>query len=225
VLLAAALGVGGGLIGGYAGGRLGQTDPRAYLLSHPEVIPEAMAALQARDTGSAIRTAAARITTPFAGAWAGDPRGDVTLTMFTDYACGYCRQSAPDIERLLATDPKLRVVWREIPVLGPDSEVAARVALAAAKQGRYLPFHRALFASGRPDTGHLAQAARAAGLDPARLRTDEGASDVAAEVQRNLALATQLKIDGTPAFVVGDQLLAGAVGYDRLAQAIAAARQ
>ena len=203
-----------------------QTDVavRNYLLAHPEVIPEALQRLQSQDTARTIQASRQAIEAPFAGAWAGNPKGDVTLVMFTDYACGYCRASTPDIERLLASDPKLKVVWREIPVLGPDSEVAARAALAAAKQGRYLAFHRALFAGGRPDAPHLAQAAQAAGLDPARLQADRSGADVARELDANIALATQLKVEGTPAFVVGNEMLGGAVGYDRLAQAITAAR-
>jgi protein-disulfide isomerase len=224
-LLAGTIGLIAGGIGGFSGARLGQgAAVRGYLLAHPEVIPEAMAALQAHDVAGSIRAAGAALRTPFAGAWAGNPQGDVTLVMFTDYACGYCRASVTDIDRLLATDPRLKVVWREIPVLGPDSEVAAQVALAAAKQGRFPAFHRALFAAGRPDAANLAQAARDAGLDARKLQGDRAGADVRDEIARNLALAAQLKIDGTPAFVIGDQLLAGAVGYDRLVQAIAVAR-
>ena len=198
---------------------------RDYILQHPEIIPEAMRRLQSREAATAIGADRAGLETPFAGAWAGNPKGDVTLVMFTDYSCGYCRASAPEIDRLLAEDPKLRVVWREIPVLGPQSEVAAHAALAAAKQGRYLAFHRALFAGGRPDQAHLAAAAKSVGLDPARLAADRAAADVARELEANIALATRLGVNGTPAFVVGDQMLNGAVGHDKLAAAIAAARK
>lgn len=196
-----------------------------YILAHPEIIPEAMTRLRDRDTASAIKADRAAIETPFAGAWAGNPRGDVTLVMFTDYSCGYCRASAPDIDRLLAEDPRLKVVWREIPVLGPQSEVAARAALAAAKQGRYLPFHRAVFGGGRPDDARLAAAARTVGLDAGRLARDRAGADVAHELDANIALAAKLGVSGTPAFVIGDRMLNGALGHDALAKAIAEARR
>ncbi|UAK26733.1 DsbA family protein [Sphingomonas nostoxanthinifaciens] len=196
-----------------------------YILAHPEIIPQAMERLRARETADAIAANRVAIETPFAGAWAGNPKGDVTLVMFTDYSCGYCRASAPDIDRLLAEDPKLRVVWREIPVLGPQSEVAARLALAAAKQDRYPAFHRAVFAGGRADDPHLAAAGRQAGLDTGRATADRGGADIQHEIDTNIALAQRLSVSGTPAFVIGDHMLSGAVGHDALAQAIAAARK
>jgi len=210
-----------------ASGRAGiEAIVREYILQHPEIIPEAMARLRSRETAQAIAADRTAIERPFAGAWAGNPQGDVTLVMFTDYACGYCRASNPDLDRLLRDDPRLRVVWREVPVLGPDSEAAARTALAAAKQdGRYLPLHRAIFAGGRADAGHLAAAVRAAGVDAGRLAADRNGADVGRELDANLALASRLGVSGTPAFVIGDQLLPGAVGHDRLAAAIAAARK
>jgi protein-disulfide isomerase len=197
-----------------------------YILAHPEILPEAMERLQAQTATKAIAAERLALETPFAGAWAGNPQGDVTLVMFSDYSCGYCKASAPDIERLLREDPKLRVVWREIPVLGPQSEVAARAALAAAQQGRYLPFHRALFAGGRPDDRALAAAAaKAGGIDGARLKADGAGAAVTREIHANLDLAGRLGIGGTPAFVVGDRLLSGAVGYEALAEAVKGARQ
>lgn len=196
-----------------------------YILAHPDIIPQALERLQSRETAAAVRSEMGPITTPFAGAWAGNPHGDVTLVMFTDYACGYCRASAPMIERLLATDPKLRVVWREIPVLGPDSEAAARLALAAARAGRYPAFHRALFAGGQPDAVHRAAAARAAGLDSAQVAAADSDPAISREIDNNLALAARLRIEGTPAFVIGDTLLNGAGSYERLARQIALTRQ
>jgi protein-disulfide isomerase len=197
-----------------------------YILAHPEIIPEAMERLQANAAAKAIGAERQALTTPFGGAWAGNPRGDVTLVMFTDYSCGYCRASAPDIERLLADDPKLKVVWREIPVLGPQSEAAAHVALAAARQGTAYPaFHRALFAGGRPDKARLGEVARGLHLDQAQLARDAQSAEVTQEIDRNLALAGKLGISGTPAFVIGDKLYGGAIGHDALVQAIAAARK
>jgi protein-disulfide isomerase len=196
-----------------------------YILAHPEILPEAMERLQAQASTKAIGSESAALRTPFAGAWAGNPDGDVTLVMFSDYSCGYCKASAPVIEQLLREDPKLKVVWREIPVLGPQSEVAARAALGAAKLGRYHAFHRALFSGGRPDTQGLAAAARSAGLDRAALEKAAGDADVTRELQANLALAGRLGINGTPAFIVGNRMLPGAVGHDAIAAAIAEARR
>lgn len=196
-----------------------------YVLAHPDIIPEAIDRFHANETAKVISADRSAIETPFAGAWAGNPKGDVTLVMFTDYNCGYCRASAPDIDKLLAEDPKLKVVWREIPVLGPQSDVAARVALAAAEQGRYLQFHRAVFADGHPDDAHLAAAGKAVGLDAGRVAVDSKSAAVDREVSANLAMATRIGVSGTPAFVVGDKLISGAVGHEALAKAIADARK
>ena len=191
---------------------------RAYILSHPQIVAEAAERLRIGPHRSAIET-------PFSGAWAGNPEGDVTLVVFTDYNCPYCRATSPEIDRLLASDPKLRVVWREMPVLGPGSDAAAAVALAAAKQGKYYAFHRALFAGGHPDDAGIAAAAKAAGITPGSLAAESMAPDVQAELQANRELGRQLDIGGTPFYVIGNRTFQGAVGYDRLAAAISDARK
>jgi protein-disulfide isomerase len=196
-----------------------------YILDHPEILPEAMHRLDMREAAKGISAERRAIEAPFASAWAGNPRGDVTLVMFTDYSCGYCRASAPDVKRLLAEDPRLKVVWREIPILGPDSETAARAALAAVKQGHFWAFHQAMFAGGRADPARIAAVTREMGLDTGRLAADESGADVRQEIAANLALAGRLGVSGTPAFVIGDQMLSGAVGYDALVKAIAEARK
>ncbi|MEA3033424.1 MAG: hypothetical protein QOH86_1440 [Sphingomonadales bacterium] len=193
---------------------------RDYVLTHPELVPEAMQRLEANEALKAIEANRAAIETPFAGAWAGARDGDVTLVEFFDYACPYCHRSNADVDRLLAEDKKLKVVWREWPVLGPDSEAAAQASLAAAAAGRFKPFHDALFAAGRPGPDTIAKARQAAGLPV------EGSApaDSQGELERNYRLANALKASGTPTFVVGDRILQGAVGYDALKQAIAEAR-
>jgi len=190
---------------------------RSYILSHPEIIAEAAERLR-------IAPYQAAIETPFAGASAGNPNGDVTLVVFTDYNCPYCRASSPEIDRLLASDPQLRVVWREMPVLGPDSEMAAAAALAAARQGKYLAFHRALFAGGHPDKDGVTAAARSADIVPASLTAGAKAPEVQAEIRTNLTLARAMQITATPFFVIGHRTYEGAIGYSRLQQAVAAAR-
>jgi protein-disulfide isomerase len=194
---------------------------RDYVLTHPELVPEAMQRLEANEALKAIEANRAAIETPFAGAWAGAKDGDVTLVEFFDYACPYCRRTNADVDRLLGEDKKLKVVWREWPVLGPDSEAAARASLAAAAAGRFKPFHDALFAAGRPGPDTIARARQAAGL-PAEDARSGGASD--GELERNYRLANALKASGTPTFVVGDRILQGAVGYAALKAAISEAR-
>ena len=191
---------------------------RAYILAHPEVVAEAGERLRIGPYRKAIET-------PFAGAWAGNPRGDVTLVMFTDYNCPYCRASVPEVDRLLSHDPKLKVVWREMPVLGPASDAAAAAALAAARQGRYPAFHRALFSGAHPGAEAIAAAAKVAGIAPAAVAVGSKAPEVQAEIVSNLTLARQLGISGTPFFVIGNRTFEGAVGYDALAAAVAGARR
>lgn len=197
---------------------------RDYILAHPEIIPEAMKKLQDRETGKLVADNRAALEKPFAGAWAGAKDGDIVLVEFFDYACGYCRASVADLDRLLAEDKQLKVVFRELPILGEGSEIAARASLSAAKQGRFMDFHRRMYAAGAPDAGKVAQAQQMAGLDAAKVAADAGGADVAAEIDGNIGLARGLGLSGTPSFVVGHRFLSGAVGYDALKQAIAEAR-
>lgn len=197
---------------------------RDYILEHPEIIPEAIDRLQKKNVVKQIDANRQALETPFAGGWTGARDGDVTLVEFFDYSCGYCRQSVADVDRLLKEDPRLKVVFRELPILGEDSDAAARVSLSAAKQGAFYPFHLKLYAAGRPTAATLARVQKEAGLDPARVAADGKGADLRAEINKNLDLARTLQLGGTPAFVVGDQLLAGAVGYDALKKAVADAR-
>ncbi len=201
-----------------------ETVVREYILSHPEILPEAMQNLQARELKQAVAANRKAIETPFAGAWEGAADGDVTLVQFFDYACGYCRASRADLERLIADDPKLRVVYRELPILGPDSEAAARASLAVAEQGNYKAFHHAMYAASRPDAQAIAGAVAKAGADAGKVKAAGRSAEVEQEIQRNLGLLEKLRISGTPSWVVGDRVLNGAVGFDELKKAIAAAR-
>lgn len=193
---------------------------RRTLVANPEIVQEAIEALQAREMANIVAPRRAALETPFHGAWAGAREPDVVLVEFFDYACGYCRASNPHVDRLLREDPKLRVVWREFPVLGPDSEAAAVASLAAARAGRYRPFFDTLFASGRPTVPAVAAARQAVGLGEAAL-DDEARG----ELQKNFDLARAIGAQGTPTFVVGDQVLQGAVGYEALRDAVAEARE
>ncbi|HEX4849054.1 MAG TPA: DsbA family protein [Novosphingobium sp.] len=198
---------------------------REYILANPEILPEAMENLQKKQASQQLGAVGDKLEEPFPGAVLGNPNGTVTLVEFTDYACGYCRKSVPDVDALIAENPDLRVVVRELPIIAPTSPDAARWALAAAEQGKFPAFHKAMFAAGRTDAASIEAAARAAGLDLDRARKFVAQPQVQAELARNLEMARQLGIDGTPSWVAGDQLLAGAVGKAELGKAVAAARR
>ena len=216
--------IGGAAVGGYQG--LGGPDRAAteaivrdYVLAHGEILPEAMARLQRRQAGAAATQHRNALEMPYRSAWAGAADGDVVLVEFFDYACPYCRATNGDVDRLLAEDPRLKVVWRELPVLGPGSEAAARISLAAARQGRFRQFHQRLFALGRPTEAVVAQAMAASGV-----RREDESAESRAELARNFELARAVGATGTPTFVIGAQVLQGAVGYQALKAAVAAAR-
>lgn len=193
---------------------------RTYLLEHPEVIPEAMERLQDKQTASLIAAHRGAIETPFPGAVAGNPKGDVTLVEYFDYACGYCRASVADVDRLIAADSNIRVVYKELPILSAYSDRAARMSLVAAQAGKFSAYHHALYGEGALDEAKIDRAAKSVGLDAKA--ADSPA--IAREIETNLDLARSLRLSGTPTFVVGDTMLNGAVGYDGLKDAIARTR-
>lgn len=195
-----------------------------YVLAHPEIIPQAIQKLQDQQTGSMVAANRSAITDPVGSAWAGNSKGDVTLVEYFDYDCGYCRASLPMLAELVKNDPNLRIVFREFPVLTPESETAARWSLAAAKAGKFEQFHQALYAGGPVSDATIVAAAKAVGLDPAKLRTAAAASWTEDEIQKNLAVGRQLGMTGTPSWVIGDRVISGALPIDRMKQMIADAR-
>jgi len=198
---------------------------RDYILAHPEIIPEAVNRMREKQSDQAYAANRSALETPFASAWAGAEKGDVTLVMFSDYACGYCRASLPAVQQLLAEDKNLKVVWREIPILGAGSEVAAKASLAAAEQGAFLDFHNRMFAAGRPEAAKVSAVLRSMKLDLGRVQRDVNSPVVLQELQNNMDLVSKLDESvATPTFFVGGKMLKGAVGYDALKQAIADAR-
>ena len=199
-----------------------RADVRSYLLAHPEVIDEAGQKLQERASARAIDGERDAIFTPVGNAWAGNPNGDLSIVEFYDYACGYCRASLPVIRQLLADDPKLRVVFRELPVLSEQSDVAARMSVAAALQGKFGPFHDAMYAAGPLTPETIAATAQRVGVDPAK--AGAAAPRAAQEIAANLRVARQLGMTGTPSWVIGDRVISGALPIDKLKEAIAAAR-
>jgi protein-disulfide isomerase len=194
---------------------------RDALRRNPQILVETADALRDRQYAPVLAANRAAIETPWGSSWQGSRAPDVTLVEYYDYACGYCRASLPILARLIAEDPKLRIVYREFPILGPGSDAAARLALEASKAGRFAAFHDSLYAAGRPDPQTLAIAARAAEIPFAP--SQDPAID--AEIKANYRIAGQLGASGTPLFVVGNRVMNGAVGYDALKAAIAAARE
>jgi protein-disulfide isomerase len=204
---------------------------RDYLLREPEIIYEALQELQRRQAEAEAARQKAAIAahqdelldapdTPVGG----NPDGDVTLVEFFDYRCAYCRRVVPSMRALLDEDRGLRVVFKEFPVLGEDSVRAARAALASQSQDGYVPFHFALMAADDLSIEGIRAAAAAVGLDPDRLEADMSSPEITAAIEANYELANQLGIEGTPAFVIGDQLIPGAVDKTRLDQLIRQAR-
>ena len=219
------------LLGGFAGAAawdysgFGGESTRAYLLAHPEVLPEAVSRYQATQRMAQLAPVRSQLEMPFPGAVLGNPQGKVTLVEFSDYACTYCRQSVADVASLIEDNPDLRVVIREYPILRPESVDAARMALAAAQQGRYARFHDAMFELGPPTAETIAAAARQAGVDLAKARAAIATGAFDTQLHANAELAAQIGVSGTPGWVIGDQALSGAVGRERIGDAIEEARR
>jgi protein-disulfide isomerase len=207
-----------------------------YLISHPEVLEEAMAELSKRQAAAETEKHEASIAkngeTIFnspRGVTIGNKDGDVTLVEFFDYNCGYCKRAMADMLDLMKTDPKLKVVLKEFPVLGPGSVEAAQVAVAARMQDpggkKYLDFHQKLLGGrGQADKAHAMAAAKDAGFDMVRMEKDLGSPEVRATIEENFKLAEDMGMNGTPSYVVGKQVVVGAVGLEGLKEKIGIAR-
>lgn len=194
---------------------------RDGLLADPKILSDTVDALRDAQYEPVLDANRAAIETPFGSSWKGAARPEVTLVEFFDYACPYCKASNPHVDRLLKEDKGLRVVYRELPILGPDSVTAARLSLEASKVGRFSRFHDTLWSAGRPAPETIAVASKAAGIAPAPTKD----AAVEAELKRNFQLAGQLGTTSTPLFVIGERVLNGAVGYDALKAAIDEARK
>jgi protein-disulfide isomerase len=204
-----------------------------YLMQHPDVLIAALRAAQDkldRDSAAkATQTVAQHRRDIFddpATPAAGNPEGDVTIVEFFDYRCPYCKQVQPALESLVEQDPKLRLVYKEFPVLGPASVTAAHAALAARRQGKYDAFHAAMMAAhGQITDNTVYQVAASVGLDVDRLKRDMASPEIAQALKANLTLADALDIRGTPAFIIGDRVVPGAVDIDALKTMVADARK
>ncbi|HEX4111061.1 MAG TPA: DsbA family protein [Stellaceae bacterium] len=204
-----------------------------YLVKHPEVLMEAIQAADDKDKAdkqvSAEQTIRDRHNDLYNDPDAqigGNPKGDVTIVEFFDYRCPYCKQVQPALETLLKSDPKLRIVYKEFPILGPASVYAAKMALASRAQGKYLPFHDAMMATkGTIDEKVVDRVAAGVGIDVAKAKAAMDASQNTNVIKKDYALADALNINGTPAFILGGKLIPGAMSIDDMKSLIAAARQ
>jgi protein-disulfide isomerase len=213
-----------------------ETIIKNYLVAHPEVVEDAMTELSKRqaaaETEKHQETIAKNADTIFnspRGVTIGNKDGDVTFVEFFDYNCGYCKRAMADMLDLMKTDPKLKVVLKEFPVLGPGSVEAAQVAVAARMQDpvgkKYLDFHQKLLGGrGQADKARAMAAAKDAGFDMARLEKDIASPEVRATIAENFKLAEDMGMNGTPSYVIGKQIVVGAVGLDGLKEKIGIAR-
>ena len=197
---------------------------REYLLENPEVLIDALEAYDRRRRDmaeqrqrKAIVAHAADLSDDPGSPVLGDPDGDVLVVEFFDYLCPYCKTVAKDLRQAVIADGRIRLVMKEFPILGPQSVHAARAALAAGKQGRYEDFHFALMAfEGKLDEAAVLSVAEALDVDTAQLQKDMFSNEIDETLQRVFALAEALDVRGTPAFVVGDRLVSGALGMEDL---------
>jgi len=197
-----------------------------YLLAHPEVFLEVQQALetkmeqlQAEKLKSALAAHADELYRDPNAPIAGNPKGDVTIIEFFDYNCGYCKRGFPDVAKLIESDPKVRVVFRELPILSKGSEEASRVALAARMQGKYWEFHTAMisYKGQATEATALKIAEKIPGIDMKKLKADMASKAVEEEITKVRELAQNLGVNGTPHFLVGDRSIPGAP-QDLLAQ-------
>ena len=207
-----------------------------YLIAHPEVLEDAMAELNKRQAAAEVEKHEAGVAqnseTIFnspRGVVLGNKDGDVTFVEFFDYNCGYCKRAMADMLDLLKSDPKLKVVLKEFPVLSQGSVEAAQVAVAVHMQDpggkKYLDFHQRLLGGrGQADKARALAAAKEAGLDVGRLEKDLASTEVRATLEENFRLAEAMGMNGTPSYVIGNQVVIGAVGLESLKEKIGAAR-
>ena len=206
---------------------------RDTIANHPEIVTEALKAAQQKDDAEAAETVRhaivdqrARLVADPATPVGGNPDGDVTIVEFFDYRCPYCKEVEPSLEALLKEDHKLRIVYKEFPILGTASVYAAHVALAARAQGKYDAFHRAMMAvKGTIDEAVVRHTAAGVGIDMAKLDGAMKSAEIDGIIKGNYELAQALEIDGTPSFVVGNTLLPGVADIDTLRKLIADLRK
>lgn len=198
---------------------------REALKRDPSILHDALAAIQADETRAAINAARDQLITP-ADPFTGNPKADVTIVEFFDTRCPYCRAMQPMLEKFVATHHDLRLVYKDLPILGPASVLGSEALLAAQRQGAYVEMRAAVMQLPPNTTLEMIHgAADKLGLNWERLSRDMDSAEVKQRIADNLALARQLGVDGTPAMVIGDTLIQGAVGSSDLQRAVAGAKK
>jgi protein-disulfide isomerase len=207
---------------------------RAYLMEHPEVLMEAIQVLEDRRAADSLKVDSEMIANHGeqlfhdANSWVGgNPDGDVTLVEFSDYRCGYCKKAHPELQELLQRDPNIRLVVKEFPILGPDSVTAARMATAALDldRSKYGALNDALMSfEGQLNEATAYQIASHAGYDIAALKKRAASAEIEARIADTYALARAMGLQGTPSFVLGNQIIRGYLPIDRMLAAVAEAR-
>jgi len=209
---------------------------RDYLLKNPEVLQEAIAELERRQEDNqrqaqeqAVASASHALYEDANNIVVGNPKGNVTLVEFFDYNCGYCKRALGDLANLVKGDPDLKIVLKDFPILRPESLDASLVALAARKQlpgEKFFEYHSRLLSSkGIVGKDRAVEVAKEMGLDVARLQRDAAAPELRDEIKKTMVLGDQLSLTGTPAFVLGRDVVFGAVGFEPMQKAIASVRQ
>ena len=208
---------------------------RDYLIAHPEVLQEAMSELEKRQQAAELEKARTAVKSHSDAIFnsprqvtLGNPQGDVTFVEFFDYNCGYCKRALSDMVELMKKDPKVKVVLKEFPVLGAGSVEAAQVAVAVRMQDpkKYLDFHqKLLMGRGQADKARAMAVAKEIGLDTARIERDLKSEEVAKTIEESMKLAEALGLNGTPSYVIGNDVVIGAVGFAALNQKVEAARK
>jgi len=204
---------------------------REYLLKNPAIIREALAVLQTREEkekrtafANNIKELKSQIYSDVDSPVAGNAKGDVAIVVFFDYFCGYCRKTLPDLKTVLANDSNIRVIYKELPIMGAPSQAASRAALAARRQGKYAEFHRALLETEGTDEATIKAISDRLGLNYEILKKDMGDPKISEVIERNLRLAAAIGVEGTPAYLVGDQFIPGAIDAVALAKLVAQER-
>lgn len=210
-----------------------ETIIRNYLIKNPEVLIEAMTALDEKQAAAAeqkhnqvIASHSKAIFNDPSSFVAGNPKGDVTIVEFFDYNCGFCKRAFGPLMDTVQEDGNIRLILKELPILGPSSVIAAHATLAAKKQNKYFEMHKALYEhEGSLDEDEIMSVAKSVGIDTAQLRRDMGDKEIEKAIARNEELAAALDITGTPSFIIGGKSYPGALTAEKLEEAVTAARQ
>lgn len=204
---------------------------REYLLENPEVLREVMQALQAKEEKAKseliaknLKNLKSEIYSDQDSPIGGNPEGDVSVVAFFDYYCGHCRNSLPNLANLTTTDKSVRIIYKEFPIMSPQSEIVARGALAAKRQGKYLEFHKALLETDAVGEEAVKLISEKLNLNSEQLQKDMNDAKIAEALYRNSKLAASLEIAGTPAYIIGGQIIPGAIDTDSLSKIVAAER-